>query len=475
MGSDTGFLDFKRKDQGYRPAEERLKDFREVENLPDKDNVYNQAARCMDCGTPFCHGKVGCTLSNIIPEFNDLVYRGEWQMALDILLETCSFPEFTGRICPALCEAACVNGINNEPVTIRQIELAIIEEGFKNGLMCPRPPEKYYDKRVAVIGAGPSGLAAADYLNRAGYRVTVYDAAEKPGGLLRYGIPDFKLDKSIVDRRIQLMKEEGIIFEKNVSVGIDVSAKYLRTRYDAICLSCGARKPRDLQIPGRNLTGIFFAMDYLTQQNKKIGGEKIPPSTEINASGKSVVVIGGGDTGSDCLGTALRQGAKSVIQLEILPKPPLERADDTPWPMWPNKLRESHAHKEGGIRRWAVTATEFAGENGILKKLLCTKVQWINKGKGSFPENIKGTEFELDVDLVFLAMGFVGPGNETLIKEFDVETDSLENVKADENMMTDIKGVFASGDINSGQSLVVKAINSGKLAAKGIIKFLSEK
>ncbi|MBU1172932.1 MAG: glutamate synthase subunit beta [Proteobacteria bacterium] len=472
MGKETGFLDIERKDPGYRAKDERIKDYRAVENMPDEDDIYDQAARCMDCGIPFCHD-YGCPLVNIIPEFNDRVYHGDWQGALDILLATSSFPEFTGRVCPAPCEEACVDGINGEPVTIRQIELAIIEKAFEKGLMKPEPPPFYHAQKVAVIGSGPAGLAAALMINRAGYKVTVYDEADKPGGLLRYGIPDFKMEKNVVERRIRLMEQEGIAFEQNVLVGTDISTRYLTMHFDAICLTCGARKPRDLDIPGRNLIGIFFAMDFLTQQNKRISKEMISPSTEISAAGKNVVVIGGGDTGSDCIGTSLRQGAKNVTQLEILPKPPAQRADQTPWPMWPNKLRESHAHKEGGSRRWSVSTKAFLGENGVLKKIRCVELEWSQKDGRMVPQEIKGSEFDIETDMVLLAMGFTGPGNESLVNSFGLETDARGNIKVDESMMTNIQGVFAGGDMARGQSLVVTAIYSGKQAAKGLINYLS--
>ncbi|GAB6095223.1 glutamate synthase subunit beta [Desulfatiferula olefinivorans] len=472
MGKATGFLEFERKEPGYRDKDERLKDYRAVENMPDEDDIYDQAARCMDCGIPFCHD-YGCPLLNVIPEFNDRVYHGDWACALDILLSTSSFPEFTGRICPAPCEEACVDNLNGDPVTIRQIELAIIEKAFEKGLMKPQPPAFYHDKKVAVIGAGPAGLAAAMMINRAGYRVTVYDEADKPGGLLRYGIPDFKLEKNVVERRIRLMEEEGIVFEQNVQVGTDISIRYLTKHFDAVCLTCGARKPRDLDVPGRNLTGIFFAMDFLTQQNKRISGEPITPSTEINAAGKTVVVIGGGDTGSDCIGTSLRQGATKVIQLEIMPKPPETPSEATPWPLWPNKLRESHAHKEGGTRRWSVNTTACIGENGVLKKIRCEEVAWSNTdGRMTFAP-VPGSEFEIETDMVLLAMGFTGPGNEALIEGFGLDTDARGNVKVDGRMMTSVPGIFAGGDMSHGQSLVVTAIHSGKQTARGIIERLS--
>ena len=472
MGKDTGFLEYNRKDPGYRPVEERIKDYRQVEKSPTETDIREQAARCMDCGVPFCHG-YGCPLQNNIPDFNDLVYRGDWKRALDMLLATNCFPEFTGRVCPALCEEACVEGINSQPVTIRQIELAVIEKGFELGLIRPQPPASYSGKRVAVIGAGPSGLAAAQTINRAGHHVTVYDEAESPGGLLRYGIPDFKMEKSVIERRIRLMEAEGIVFEQGVVVGTDISTRYLKKQFDAICLTCGSRQPRDLTVPGRNMTGIFFAMDFLSQQNKRVAGEAIASETEIHAAGKSVIVIGGGDTGSDCIGTALRQGAGEVTQLEILPQPPTERADSTPWPMWPDKLRESHAHKEGGTRLWAVSTQRFMGENGVLKKIRCVRVNWVRQKGRLVPQEIQGSEFELNADIVLLAMGFTGPGNDRLIGSLGLERDRIGNIKTNAGMMTSLDGVFAGGDMQAGQSLVVKAICSGQQVADAVITYLS--
>ena len=475
MGKDTGFLEYCRKDPGYRSKEERLKDFKAVDLVLDEEDIHEQAARCMDCGIPFCHA-YGCPVANIIPEFNDLVYRGQWQEALDILCSTNNFPEFTGRLCPASCEAACVAGINTEPVTIRQIELAVIEKGFEKGLIRPNPPDTYFNESVAIVGSGPAGLAAADTLNKSGYHVTVYDDALHPGGILRYGIPDFKLEKKVLKRRINLMKDEGIVFETDVRVGTDVSFKYLKKHFDAVCLACGSRQPRDLPIPGRDLSGIVFAMDYLIQQNKKVSNESGKQAPLITASGKTVVVIGGGDTGSDCLGTALRQGAKNVFQLEILPRPPLERPDSTPWPKWPMTLRESHAHKEGGQRKWAVTTKAFMGEKGAVKKLLCAEIAWITGTDHVMrPEEKPGTEFQIEADLVILAMGFVGPGNSTLIDNFQLTPDKRGHIKAGRNMMTNMDGIFVAGDMTNGQSLIVHAIASGRKAAQSIIAYLQEK
>ena len=429
----------------------------------------------MDCGTPFCHA-YGCPLCNIIPEFNEHVYRGAWQKALDILLSTNNFPEFTGRVCPAPCEAACVTGINTDPVTIRQIELAIIEKGFESGHIQPVKPEKRFEERVAVIGAGPAGLAVADTLNRAGYGVTVFDSGDRPGGILTYGIPDFKLEKWVVERRIHMMKKEGVVFEQGVTVGEDLSHRYLKKRFHAVCLAGGAREPRDLNVPGRSLKGIHFAMDYLVQQNNRVAGAVTASSERITAEGKTVVVIGGGDTGSDCLGTALRQGARKVYQFEILSKPPLERAKETPWPMWPVMLRPTHAHKEGGEPHWSVMTKRFEGENGRLKKLCAAEVAWKPQEEGGPPVPVEkpGTKFELDADLVILAMGFTGPGNQKLIEAFGVELDARGHIKADHQHMTNVKGLFVAGDMTQGQSLVVRAISDGRLAAEGIMNFLKK-
>ncbi|MBW2606630.1 MAG: glutamate synthase subunit beta [Deltaproteobacteria bacterium] len=475
MGNLKSFLENRRKDPGYRPKEERVKDFKAVERQLSYEELKIQAARCINCGTPFCHA-YGCPVSNVCPEFNDYVYRGNWPEALNILLSQNNFPEFTGRICPALCEAACVAGINGEPVTIRQIELAIIEKGFESGYIGSGSAAIRLEDRVAVIGSGPAGLTVADSLNKAGYQVTIYDNAKYPGGILRYGIPDFKLEKWVVERRIKLMQEQGVVFEMGISVGEDISYSYLTKRFDAICLACGARQPRDLSIPGRELKGIFFAMDYLTQQNKRVSGEPIIPSKEITASGKTVVVIGAGDTGSDCLGTALRQGAKKVYQFEILPKPPVNRSALTPWPLWPIQLRQTHSHDEGGEQRWSVMTKKFVGDNNILKKLRCVEVEWKPKTKGGpiVPIEKDGTDFEVEADLVLLAMGFLGPEKNKIFEDMGVLFDQRGNVKSDEKNMTNVPGVFVAGDITLGQSLVVRAIADGKRAARGIMMYLGK-
>ncbi|MCP4683462.1 MAG: glutamate synthase subunit beta [Desulfobacterales bacterium] len=475
MSRPGHYIEYGRKDPGYRSKEERINDYKAVERHLSYEDLKRQAARCIDCGTPFCH-TYGCPVSNVCPEFNDYVYRGNWQQALNILLSQNNFPEFTGRVCPAPCEAACVAGINVDPVTIRQIELAIIEKGFENGLMASMPVKPRLEDRVAIIGSGPAGLAAADTLNREGYGVVVYDNAKHPGGILRYGVPDFKLEKWVVERRIKLMQEQGVIFEPGILVGEDISYGYLSKRFNAVCLACGGRKPRDIPIPGRDLDGIYFAMDFLSRQNKRISNEEIDLSEEISAAGKTVVVIGGGDTGSDCLGTALRQGAEKVYQFEILPKPPEDRSESTPWPLWPVKLRRTHAHEEGGEQRWSVMTKKFIGENGILKRLACVEVEWKQKANNEPPVPVEkaGTDFEVEADMVLLAMGFLGPENNKIIQGLDIELDQKGNVKADENNMTNVPGVFVAGDMTLGQSLVVRAIADGRRVASGIMAYLSQ-
>ena len=473
MGDPRGFIEIKRKDAPYRSRDERLRDYKEVARQLSYSDLNKQAARCMDCGTPFCHA-YGCPTFNLVPEFNDFAFHGNWQQALEILVSANNFPEFTGRICPAPCEAACVAGLNGDPVTIRQIELAIIEKGFESGLISPEPPSVRLDKKVAVIGSGPAGLTVADSLNRAGYRVTVFDNANYPGGILTYGIPDFKLEKWVVERRIKLMAAQGITFETGVEIGEDISCHYLKKRFDAICLACGARKPRDLPVPGRNLNGIHFAMDYLSQQNKRNRGEYVDLSDEIIARDKKVVVIGGGDTGSDCLGTALRQGVRRVSQLEIVPKPSVKRSDNTPWPMWPVLLRQTHAHKEGGDLFWSIMTKKFLGEKGVVKKVRCAEVEWVvsDANRPPVPVEKTGTEFEMEADLVILAMGFLGPDKSNLVTELGVELDSQGNVKADHHGMTNLDGIFVAGDMAMGQSLIVRAIADGRKTAMGIKAYL---
>jgi glutamate synthase (NADPH) small chain len=470
-GEQTAFLNVAGKRKVYRPVPERLYDYHEVEPLWSYTDVIEQAGRCMDCGTPFCHA-FGCPLANVIPEVNRWAFAGKWREALYVLQSTNNFPEFTGRVCPAPCEAACVAGVHTDPVTIRQIELAVVERGFESGFILPSPPAVRLDKSVAVIGAGPAGLAAADSLNRAGVRVTVFDEGSRPGGILRYGIPDFKLEKWVLDRRIRLMEAEGVVFEPEVKVDRDISHGYLSRRFDAVCLAFGSRRPRDISIPGRDLTGIHFAMDYLRDQNKRLSGESGHPSSGITATGKNVVVIGGGDTGSDCLGTALRQGAASVVQMEIMPKPPDERSPSTPWPMWPWMLRSSHAHEEGGRRLWEISPVEFRGDGGV-KKVVCRRVSWevSMEGLPLRPVEIAGSDIELNADFVLVAAGYLGPEPNRIIERLDLALDNRGNVLGSENRMTNVPGIFAAGDVRSGQSLVVKAIMDGRAAARGILRY----
>ena len=475
MGKPTGFLEFARRVPGYRPGEERVHDWRAVERLPATDEMQEQAARCMDCGIPFCHG-CGCPLGNLIPEWNDLVYRGKWREALDLLSLTNPFPEFTGRICPALCEGSCVLGLNRDPVAIRCIELAIVERGFAEGWMTPQSPSGRRTERVAVIGSGPAGLAVAQTLNRRGFAVTVFDAARKPGGILRYGIPEFKLEKRVVARRVSLMEAEGVHFENGVIVGEDLSLKFLRDRFDAICLAGGAREPRNLTVPGRELKGIHFAMEFLRQQNRRLDGEEIPAAEEILATGKHVVVVGGGDTGADCLGTALRQGAADVLQIEIMPEPPPTRAPSTPWPAWPLMRRDSSSHKEGGTRRWNVSPKELLGRDGRVTALRAVEVAWKTGPDGrSVMAEQPGTTFETPADLVLLAMGFTGPRKGRILNDLGVQLDSRGNVTKDGNNMTSVPGVFAAGDMARGASLVVRAMADGLATADGIERYFLSK
>jgi glutamate synthase (NADPH/NADH) small chain len=447
-----------------RPVEERVNDYREVYQEFPEQKLKTQAARCMDCGVPFCH--TGCPLNNIIPDWNDLVYRDRWKDAIRMLHATNNFPEFTGRICPAPCEAACVLGINEPAVTIKNIEKTIIEHAFKEGWIHPEPPSFRTGKRVAVIGSGPAGLAAAQQLNRAGHAVTLFEKSDRVGGLLRYGIPDFKMEKTVLDRRLEQMFKEGVDFQTGAHVGGNVPVEDLRREYDALLLTGGAESPRNLAVPGRELKGIHFAMEYLPQQNRRIAGDAV--EGQILATGKRVVIIGGGDTGADCLGTAHRQKAASVHQFEILPQPPQERSPFTPWPLWPLQLRTESAHEEGGIRDWAVATARFTGdENGNVKQLHALRV-----GPAPKFEAIPGTEFAIEADLVLIAMGFLGPVKNGMIETLGVKLDARSNVEADANYMSSIPGVFAAGDMRRGQSLVVWAIAEGRKAARAVDKFL---
>jgi len=456
-------MEYKRETPTRREVKERIHDYFEVYQPYPDEKVRTQAARCMDCGIPFCH--TGCPVNNIIPDWNDLVYRDEWQDAIRVLHSTNNFPEFTGRICPAPCEAACVLGINEPPVTIKVIEKTIVEHAWKQGWIKPEPPQTQTGKRVAVVGSGPAGLAAAQQLARAGHSVTVFEKADRIGGLLRYGIPDFKLEKHVLDRRLEQMAAEGVVFKTKAHVGGDILAADLRKEFDAILLTGGAENPRDLRVPGRELKGIHFAMEYLPQQNKKGAGDSVP--NQILATGKRVVIIGGGDTGADCLGTAHRQQAASITQFEIMPMPPEERHATTPWPLWPLQLRIESAHEEGGIRDWAVNTTKFTGDaNGNAKQLHAVRV-----GPPPKFEAMPGTEFTLDADLVLLALGFTGPVKSGVIEQLGVELDARSNV-ATKNYMSSVPGVFAAGDMRRGQSLVVWAISEGRSAAKAVDDYL---
>ncbi|HEV2234480.1 MAG TPA: glutamate synthase subunit beta [Terriglobia bacterium] len=464
MGKVTGFKEYTRELPARRPVAERVNDYFEVYQPFPEEKVREQGARCMDCGLPFCH--TGCPLNNIIPDWNDLVYRDRWKDAIRVLHATNNFPEFTGRICPAPCEASCVLGISEPPVTIKMIEKTIIEHAFKEGWILPEPPENRTGKRVAIVGSGPSGLAAAQQLNRAGHDVTVFEKADRPGGLLRYGIPDFKLEKHVLDRRLSQMELEGVKFQLRAHVGGNVPVEELRNEFDCILLAGGAESPRDLRVPGRELAGIHFAMEFLPQQNKRVAGDTVPNG--ILATGKHVIIIGGGDTGADCLGTTHRQKAKSVQQFEIMPEPPFERSPSTPWPLWPLQLRIESAHEEGGVRNWAVATTKFTGdESGHVRQLHAVRV-----GPPPKFEPIGGTEFVLDADLVLLAMGFAGPVKQGMIEQLGIKLDARGNVFTTDDNMTSVQGVFATGDMRRGQSLVVWAIAEGRRAARGIDNYL---
>ena len=459
-------MEYTRELPQRRPVAERVNDYFEVCQDFPAEKVQTQGARCMDCGVPFCH--TGCPLTNIIPDWNDLVYRGRWQQAVRVLHSTNNFPEFTGRICPAPCEAACVLGINEPPVAIKVIERTIIDHAFAQGWIAPEPPEKRTGKKVAVIGSGPAGLAAAQQLNRAGHTVTVYEKSDRIGGLLRYGIPHFKMEKHHIDRRILQMKDEGVEFKTSAHVGVNVPVDPMRLDFDAILLAGGAEAPRDLNIPGRELKGIHYAMDFLPQQNKRCEGDTLNPAQDILATGKRVVIIGGGDTGADCLGTSHRQKPHSVRQFEIMPKPPDERAGSTPWPLWPLMLRAESSHEEGGERHWAISTEKFEGDGkGNVKALHTCKV-----GPPPKFEKIPGSENVIEADLVLLAMGFLGPVRNGLLEALGVEIDQRGNVRADDNYMSSVPGVFAAGDIRRGQSLVVWAIAEGRKAARGIDQWL---
>ena len=472
MGKITGFMEFDRSLPSVRDPKERINDFNEIYQEQDDDHSNKQAARCMDCGVPFCHS--GCPLGNKIPDFNDAVYKQDWKLAIEVLSTTNNFPEFTGRICPAPCEASCVLGINKPPVTIEYIEKSIAEKAFELGYIQPNPPKTRTGKKVAVIGSGPAGMAAAAQLNKAGHWVTLFEKQDRIGGLLQYGIPDFKLEKWVVERRANIMLAEGITFKTGVNVGVDITADELKKEFDAIVLCCGAEVPRDLPIPGRELKGVHFAMDFLRQQNKRVQGATITEE-EILATGKNVVVIGGGDTGADCVGTSNRHRAKTVTQIELLAQPPKNRTEDNPWPNWPMILRTSSSHEEGGERNWAMLTKSFVGDgNGNLKGIVVVNIEWVTgeNGRPSFKE-IEGTEREIPCELALLAIGFLHTQPKGLVEQLGIELDDRGNMKANtERFQTSVDKVFAAGDARRGQSLVVWAISEGREAARAVDTYL---
>ncbi|MBT3382137.1 MAG: glutamate synthase subunit beta [Prolixibacteraceae bacterium] len=473
MGDPKGFMTVPRTDANYRPVKERVYDYGEVEQTLNEKDRQLQASRCMDCGIPFCHW--GCPVGSKIPEWQDAVYKGDKEEAYYILHSTNSFPEITGRICPAPCEKSCVLAIHEEAVTIRENECATVEQAFDAGIIKPNPPKVRTGKRVAVIGSGPAGLAAADLLNRAGHSITVFEKNDAIGGLLRYGIPDFKLNKRVIDRRLEIFIDEGIEFKINVNVGVDISKDELLAGFDAVLLAVGAEQPRDLPVEGRELNGVHFAMDFLSKQNKTVAGQVISDEDQILAKDKNVLVIGGGDTGSDCVGTSIRQKAKSVTQIEILPKPPEKRELNNPWPYWPETLRTTSSHKEGCERRWSLNTKRFIGENGKLKQAEIVQVEWEKDKNGRWKMNeVPGTNEIVDVELVLLSMGFTQPVHAGLLESIGVDFDQRGNVLVNENKQTSIDKIFAAGDVEKGASLVVHAIQAGNVAAKNVDEFLRE-
>jgi len=472
MGDASGFLKIKKKEAGNRPINERICDHSEVEQILNSEDRMLQASRCMDCSVPFCHW--GCPVDNLIPEWNDLLYKGDWKAAYERLAATNNFPEFTGRICPAPCEHACVLNINQDPVTIRENEVAIIERAFTEGYVKVSPPKFRTGKKVAVIGSGPAGMAAADLLNKSGHSVTLIEKDERAGGLLRYGIPDFKLSKTTVDRRLNLMIREGVTIKTKVQVGKDMSVQELLNDYDAVCIAIGAQKPRNLDIEGRDLKGIHFAMDFLSNQNRINAGQSASNDSTLYAENKRVVIIGGGDTGSDCVGTSIRQKAASVTQIEILPKPPEKRADDNPWPYFAKILKTTTSHEEGCERFWSLSTVRFIGQDGYLKAIEIEEVEWEKKENGYNMKVKPDSRKIMDAELVLLAMGFLHPVAEGLVSDLNLDLDMRKNIKVNNNHLTTHQKVFAAGDSISGASLVVTAIASGRKAAKEIDKFLKE-
>jgi len=467
MGKTTGFMEYERAERSYAPAQERIKGYDEFFVALADDELMRQGARCMDCGIPYCHQ--GCPVNNIIPEWNDLIYRGNKRRALDVLHSTNNFPEFTGRICPAPCEASCTLNISDAPVTIKTIECAIIDQGWDKGWVEARVPERSTGKRIAVVGSGPAGLAAAQQLARAGHQVVVFEKNNKIGGLLRYGIPDFKMAKNLIDRRMGQLQAEGVTFRPSSHVGVNVDPADLLAKFDAVALTGGSERPRDLDVPGQDLDGVHFAMDFLTQQNRRNSGESLGEAKEITATGKHVIVIGGGDTGSDCVGTSIRQGAASVTQMEIMPKPPEKEDKGLTWPDWPMKLRTSSSQEEGCERDWSIATKAFVGKDGAVTGLKCIRLDW----QDGLMAEVQSSGFELKADLVLLAMGFLSPVHEGMLNSFGVAFDGRGNVAADtDNYATSIDKVFAAGDMRRGQSLVVWAIREGRQCAAAIDQFL---
>ena len=472
MGKPTGFTESGRQPPERRSPAERKGDYREFYQPWGEEQAKEQGSRCMDCSVPFCH--MGCPLGNVIPDFNHQVYKGDWQGALATLLSTNNFPEFTGRVCPAPCEASCVLSINSDPVTIEYIEKEIVEKGYENGWIKAQPPATRTGKNVAVVGSGPSGLAAAQQLNRAGHLVTVIERAGYIGGLLALGIPEFKLEKNVVQRRVDLMAQEGITFLTNTNVGVDYPVEKLLAEFDAVCLAIGSTEARELDVPGRELEGVHLAMEYLSQQNRVLSGEEVSDQDRIEAEGKRVVILGGGDTGADCLGTAIRQGAEVVHQLELLDEPPEERPGNNPWPQWPLILRSSPAHEEGGIRDYSILTKSFSGSDGKLEKLHAVRVEWkpgVDGGRPSM-EEIPGSEFEIETELTLLAMGFLHPQSGGMLEQLGVGLDGRGNIAIDSNRMSSVSGVFAAGDAVRGQSLVVWAISEGRETARAMDLYL---